>query len=463
MKGLRYKMREIVYEKVNFPETGRPAFVELSDETIEERYEKIKQGMKRRGLDCLIIYADKEHGSNFEYLTGFFPRFEEALLVIKNDENYLLLGNENMKMAAHARIKNKAICVPYFSLPNQPMENTVDLKGLLAMTGISSEMHIGIVGWKYFTSRFERNDQLYDVPYYIVDTLKTIVGETGLICNATDLFIKEARTINNANEIIHYMYGASLASGCIIDIMKNIEAGKNDLEMASLLDREGQLHTTVSIFASGERYEKANLFPRNKIIRPSDKISMSVGYKGGLSCRNGFAVKDASMLPEGQKDYMERVVKPYFNSYVEWLEKIKIGMSGKEMYDLIETCLPKNQYHWFLNPGHLIQDEEWLSSPIYADSCEILKSGMMFQVDIIPSIAGYHGVNCEEGIALADEKLRKEIRKNYPSEWQLIEKRRKYIKEQLNINISDEIIPLSCSLAYLNPYLLNKGYALKIK
>ena len=52
-------MREIVYEKVNFPETDRQAFVELSDETIEERYEKIKQGMKRRGLDCLIIYADK--------------------------------------------------------------------------------------------------------------------------------------------------------------------------------------------------------------------------------------------------------------------------------------------------------------------------------------------------------------------------------------------------------------------
>lgn len=52
--------------------------VPLSDTTIQARKEKLLAGMRAEGFDALIVYADKEHGSNFEYLTGFIPRFEEA-------------------------------------------------------------------------------------------------------------------------------------------------------------------------------------------------------------------------------------------------------------------------------------------------------------------------------------------------------------------------------------------------
>ena len=56
--------------------------------------------MAKEQYDALIIYADKEHGSNFEYFTGFIPRFEEGLLIIdKNDKATLVLGNENLKMS----------------------------------------------------------------------------------------------------------------------------------------------------------------------------------------------------------------------------------------------------------------------------------------------------------------------------------------------------------------------------
>ena len=74
--------------------------------------------MQSEKLDVMLIYGDLEHGSNFEYLTGFLPRFEEALLVVhKNGTAYLLLGNENLNKAGISRIKAKAVHVPYFSLP----------------------------------------------------------------------------------------------------------------------------------------------------------------------------------------------------------------------------------------------------------------------------------------------------------------------------------------------------------
>ncbi len=456
-------MREIVYEKVPYPKDEIFYDIELTDETIKERYEKVLTAMKLNNLDCLIIYADKEHGSNFEYLTGFYPRFEEALLIIHKEKNYLLLGNENMKMSKVARIKNKAICTPYFSLPNQPMENKVGFEELLKKADIKKGLQIGMIGWKHFTSRFEDNKELFEIPYYIVETVKKIVTNEGSVKNYSNIFLKEVRTINNANEIVHYLYGASLASNCILNVMKKINVGMNDLEMAELLEKYGQPHTTVSIFASGDRYYHANLFPKNKNINIGDKISMSVGYKGGLSCRNGFAVENEKQLPENQNDYLEKVVIPYFNCYVEWLEKIKIGMDGKEIYDIVEKTLPKEIFKWSLNPGHLTSDEEWLSSPIYEDSNEIIKSGMIFQIDIILTVTGYSGINCEETIALADENLRNEIKKGYPEVWSIIVKRREFIIKTLNIKISEEILPLSNAVAYLNPYLLNKEYALRVK
>ena len=88
-------MNNVNYKKVNKPAldcTMKPVL--LSDETMEERYDKVISKMNENSLDALVIYADLEHGNNFEYLTGFLPRFEEAILVVhSNRKNYMLMGN----------------------------------------------------------------------------------------------------------------------------------------------------------------------------------------------------------------------------------------------------------------------------------------------------------------------------------------------------------------------------------
>ena len=86
------------------------------------RKQKVLQRMETEKFDQLVFYADKEHGSNFEYLTGFIPRFEEGLLVLNKDgAATLILGNENLKLCQHARISADLIHYLAFSLPNQPM------------------------------------------------------------------------------------------------------------------------------------------------------------------------------------------------------------------------------------------------------------------------------------------------------------------------------------------------------
>lgn len=121
---------------------------------------------------------------------------------------------------------------------------------------------------------------------------------------------------------------------------------------------------------------------------------------------------------------------------------------------------PQEKYGWELNPGHLTADEEWLYSPFYKDSDKKVQSGMIFQVDFIPNQKGHQGVSAESTVAIADEKLRAEIKENHPELWDRIENRRKYLRENLNIDLDESLLPMASSLAYLRPFMLDREVAL---
>lgn len=443
---------------------GIPGVV-LNDQTIQERLHKILQGMARQNLDALIVYADKEHGGNFEYLTGFIPRFEEGLLVLhKSGEAVLVLGNENLKLAQHSRVPAKVVHAPWFSLPNQPMDTTFSLSEVLQQAGLHQQQRVGIAGWKLFTGTHCNNTPMFDIPTFIFQAIQAALSSSACeLLNATSLFISPrdgARTINNANEIAHYEYGANLASSAMLTALNAVELGKTEKTIAALLAAEGQPNNVVTIAATGDRFENANLYPSDKQIQKGDKFSLTVSYKGGLTSRAAYVVNHADELPAEVQDYLDVVAIPYYRAVVSWLEHMHVGVKGHEVYELIEGVLPKAEYHWHLNPGHLVADEEWLCSPVYPSSDIPLSSGMLLQIDIIPSRKGYAGASIEDTIALADEPLRLQIATQYPELWQRIQNRRAYIRDVLHLHLHDDVLPLSNTVGYLRPWLLNKASAL---
>ena len=48
----------------------------------------------------IVVYGDREHAANIHWLTGFDPRFEEAVLVITPGDALLLAGNECLAYTA---------------------------------------------------------------------------------------------------------------------------------------------------------------------------------------------------------------------------------------------------------------------------------------------------------------------------------------------------------------------------
>ncbi|WP_142977013.1 M24 family metallopeptidase [Enterococcus gallinarum] len=456
-------MTKVTLKKVNPPKKDNEAKIyQLTDETMKFRKEKVLAAMEKSEIDTLVIYCDLEHGGNFSYLTGFVTRFEESLLVLhQTGEAFLVLGNENTKMVDYSRIEAELIHTPLFSLPDQPMDNEKPLTEVLTNAKISKGKKVGLVGWKMFTSE-EDNYQIQDLPAFIVSSIVELVGEDA-VSNRTDLFIHSdygVRSLNTANEVAYYEFGSSLASDCVMNAIDEVEVGKTEMEIGNHLVKYGQPNNVIPIAATGERFENAYIYPTDKQVKLGDKMSITTGFKGGLASRSGYAVATTDDLPEGQKDYIEKVAAPYYDAVVAWLENIKIGMQGKELYSVIGKVLPKSEYKWHLNPGHLTADEEWMSSPMKKDSEITLKSGMLLQIDIIPSVAGYAGASCESGIALADEPLRDQLAKEYPNVWSRIISRQEYIRNELGIELPDEVLPLSSGVGYYTPFFLEKNLAL---
>ena len=165
---------KVVLQKVRPPERDCPLQQpELTDETILERKQKLLCAMRAHGWDQLIVYGDIEHGSNFEYLVGFLPRFEEALLLLDGDGACtLVLGNENLNKGTKARVPAMIVHAPQFSLPNQPCGEKLPLAEILRQAGVRQNAVIGLAGWKLFTNPNEDTEQMSDVPGYILQALQ---------------------------------------------------------------------------------------------------------------------------------------------------------------------------------------------------------------------------------------------------------------------------------------------------
>lgn len=439
---------------------------DLSDAVYSARLANLCTSIQTAGLDAVLIYADREHGGNFGYIAGFEPRFEEACLVVHADSRaWVLLGNECLKMHAYSRIAVTPVHVPYFSLPNQPMDGEQTMADCLRAAAIAPGMKIGLMGWKVFTGRLADGARMFDVPHFIVEAAAEVTGSIENITNAARLMMAPdcgLRAIHGAEEIAQYEFAASMAAHRVWQVLEEVDIGKTEHELADHLAACGQPLSCYSMCATGDRFTNAVVFPRSKAVARGDKFTVSMGLRGGLTCRAGYAAASADELPENVRDYVDALAKPYFAASATWYSTLAPGVTGGEVYAAVDSVLPKAEYGWQLNPGHLTAMEEWLSSPIEKDSAIPLRSGMILQMDIIPRKAPYGGVSAEDGVALADADLRYELETRFPETWARMQRRRRYMIDVLGIPLDESVLPMSDTVGYLRPLLLARGAALRV-
>jgi hypothetical protein len=449
--------------EIHLPEFGMPAVMpEIPDTVYLARVERLQRLLGDRSYDRLLVYADREHSANLSYLTGFDPRFEEALAVFAPDgEPAILTGNECWGLAGTAPVPMRRHLFQDFSLPGQPRHRSRPLADILREEGVGPGARVGVVGWKEHADRSR-----IEIPAFVVDELRTLIGPAGLVENANDLLTGAAaglRVINEVEQLAAFEWAACRTSQGVRNLLFGMRPGMSEREAVALLGWDGTPLSCHLMLTAGPRASLGLLSPGDRRIERGDRFTVAFGIWGALNCRAGFVVEDAAGLPEGIRDYVDRLVAPYFEAVAEWYGALRIGQTGGALQEIVDRRLGDPFFGIFLNPGHQIHLDEWVNSPVGPGSSVELRSGMALQVDIIPATGtDYFTTNIEDGVALADEGLRAELAARYPQAWGRIQARRRFMAESLGIDLHPEVLPFSNIPAYLPPFLLRPDRAMTL-
>ena len=452
-----------VLRDVTLPDFGMPAAMPaIPADVYAARLGRLRERADARGHDLVVVYADREHSANLAYLTGFDPRFEEALLVVgPSGDPAILVGNECWGIAGVAPLTMRRHRFQDFSLPQQPRDRSKPLAEILREEGIGRGSRVGLCGWKAYA-----HPGMSDVPAYLVDELRAMVGSAGSVENATDLFIDPAdglRVVNEVEQLAAFEWAGCHTSQGVRSLLRDLRPGMSEREAVGLLGWNGWPLSCHLMLTAGPRAAFGLLSPGDRPIERGDPFTTAFGIWGALTCRAGFVVEDADELPGAIRDYVERLVGPYFAAIGAWYGALHIGQTGGELQAIIDEHLGDSFFGIFLNPGHQIHLDEWVGSPIYRGSTVELRSGMALQVDVIPATGTeYFTTNIEDGIALADEAMRHDLAGRYPDLWSRVQRRRAFMSESLGIDLHPDVLPLSNLPAVLAPFLLRPDVAMSI-
>lgn len=431
-------------------------------EELEERIELTRTYMEKDKISHLIVYADREHFANITYLTGFDPRYEEAILILdQKGSPIILVGNEcegylNVSPIFKAGKMRSERFQP-FSLLDQPRDSSRLLKEIFLSEGVNTASKVGCVGWKYFSEKeHPAGIHAMEIPAYIVDTLREIAGYDRVV-NSTGIFMNPEdglRTFCSPRDIAFFEYSGVLTSEGIKRMVHGIQEGIMDYDLAKLVQYNGVPFASHMTMMTKDNMDRSLTSPTGAFLMRGKPFSANINYWGSNCCRAGWIAESKNDLPTEAADYTEKFAGSYFEVMAEWYRLLRIGIPAGELYSLIQENLPFDLFAIYLNPGHLIHLDEWLSSPFYKDSKVLIHSGMAIQSDVIPNSQAYFSTRMEDGFVVADEALRNDLRKQFPDTYERCQKRREFMLEVLGIEISEELLPLSNISGIVPPFFL---------
>ncbi|EYD74553.1 hypothetical protein Rumeso_03849 [Rubellimicrobium mesophilum DSM 19309] len=443
--------------EIDWPDHGMPDLPPaLSLAELDARLDLVRAGMEARGFGTLVVYGDREHAANLHWLTGFDPRFEEALLVVTPGAAQLLVGNECLPYAdisplvAAGRIA--AHLVPSLSLISQPrrgMRLREAIERFVPMGG-----RIGAAGWKYWgPEEVDNPATALDLPSVLADLLRT----RGRVENAGEMFMHPGHGLRctvDAAEIARLEFANAVAARAVRRMAFALREGMTDFEAVEEARLPGLPLSCHVTFATGARAHQGMSSPTGEVLRRGSPASFNVAPQGANICRAGWVATSEADLPEGARDTLGAFVGPYFEAMSDWCGLMRPGVGGGQVWEHMMNRLPPDLFGVTLNPGHLIGMDEWISSPVFRDSDLPLRSGMAMQMDVIPGHPVHATTRLEDGYVIADEALRADLAARFPEVAGRCEARAGFMRGTLGMDVPETLLPLADTCGILAPFLL---------
>ncbi|MFZ0388668.1 MAG: M24 family metallopeptidase [Solirubrobacteraceae bacterium] len=426
----------------------------VSDDVYVRRQERLRARMRDAGIEILAVYADREHSANASYLTGFDPRFEEALVLLSHEGAIVIAGNESISLVPGLPGAPIAVLCQAFSLPGQDRSVCATLEDALVVAGVAQTASLGVVGWKPMASTGSGRGM--SVPGFVIDGLTAHLRTRPIDLTDWLCGLDGARTEVEADQIALHEHRATRASGHVWRALEALAPGRSELELTCAMQLTGLPQACHVMCTSGADTVNGLRSPGDRVLGYGDRFSVAVGLWGGLCSRAGrLLTHDDPELAA----HADGLIAPYVAAQRQWYESLRIGADAGEITRNVVARLAERGLRPLLNPGHFVHLDEWVHSPFTVDSQVRLRSGMALQCDIIP-VGPDPGAaaNCEDSLAIADSDLRAELRERFPTMWTRVLARREFMESELGIALGPEVLPLSDRQGALPAGLLSLEY-----
>lgn len=444
--------------RIDWPDHGTPAVPApptLAD--YRARLIALRAAGVAREYQALVIYGDREHAANLQWLTGFDPRFEEAVLVVTPSDALLIAGNECLPYTAIAPMVaagevRVAHCAS-LSLPSQP-RGSARLSDILA--GVLPKGTLGAVGWKWFgADEVDDPATALDIPAFLADPLRRIATR---VENATDLLMHPGHGLRarvDAAEIARLEFANHMAASALRRMVFSLREGMTDFAAYQAAQVGGLPLGCHSTFATGARADQGLSGPTGQVLTLGQPIGFNVCHWGANICRTGWLARTADDLSLPARDYLDAFAFPYLQAMSDWCGLMRPGVPGGQVWARMREKLPLATFNVTLNPGHLIGLDEWMSSPIAEGSDIPLASGMAMQCDVIPSHPVYASTRMEDGYVLADQALRAALSTDFPEVAARCAARATFMRDVIGLDVPDSLLPLADTCGIIAPLLLD--------
>jgi hypothetical protein len=88
---------------------------------------------------------------------------------------------------------------------------------------------------------------------------------------------------------------------------------------------------------------------------------------------------------------------------------------------------------------------------------------MAMQVDVIPTSPLFFSTWMEDGVVIADESLRRQIKEQFPDCFARCQRRRTFMIDVLGIEVPEEVLPLANIPAIVPPFFLEPNIILAME
>lgn len=369
----------------------------------EERKERVRQEMKKKGLDAILTFK----AENIRYFTGYRPLWWPISFLTRN-AGLMAVDSEPILFPTSGcaeRCQQTMDWMPAENIrPLGTMEDEGIIKEVVESLFLDAFKELGIMKAKIGIDA---------VTMMILNRLQSTFPDVTFVDG--DECLKDAQVIKTEDEIECMRISSHMAQIAMKKAIETIDLGVRECEilaaaMHSLYSNGMEAPQCSLIVTSGEGTSPLRRFASDRQIKYGDLVFLDIG-----GCFNGYFSDFTRTVIYGKPNSQQKkIYQAVYKSMMAIHENMKPGKTNLEVTKAVKEVVKQEGFegHDYLGLiGHSI-GLHGLTSPIIGEKASKgekifkLEPGMVFSLEpgiFIPNVPGGGGVRLEDTIVITED------------------------------------------------------------